>query len=337
MLSAHFFDGRSTRIQVVQLSLVANDLVIVGNGIDLRIPFRNLVIDERLGRAARKIHLGDGAFCEVADLAGLDTLLAAAGHRDGRVDRLQRRMSVAVLAALICVGLAAAAYQWGLPWLAAVGAQTLPPAVSRTLTNQTLKVLDGKMLLPSKLPEDRQAAITTRFHALRLPEGGTPRSTLLFRNSPQLGANAFTLPDGTIVLLDGLVTLVGDDDQILAVLAHELGHAHGRHGVQMLLQSSAIAAFWSFYVGDISQLLAAAPTTLLQAKYSREFEQAADDYGADLLEANGMRPALLADALTKLEAEHGKNSEAAYLASHPPTEERIRSLRQHGQGDHPAQ
>lgn len=53
--------------------------------------------------------------------------------------------------------------------------------------------------------------------------------------APQIGANAFALPDGTLVVTDELVELAGDnDDEVLAVLAHELGHIHERHGLRLL-------------------------------------------------------------------------------------------------------
>jgi hypothetical protein len=135
------------------------------------------------------------------------------------------------------------------------------------------------------------------------------------------------MPDGTIILLDDLVKLIGDDQQILAVLAHELGHAHGRHGLQLLLQSSAVGAFLTFYIGDISHLLAAAPAAVVQAKYSQSLERQADDYGAALLLNNGMSPALLADALKKLTESHPGISMGSYLSNHPSTDERMRHLR----------
>ena len=128
-------------------------------------------------------------------------------------------------------------------------------------------------------------------------------------------------------MLDELITSIGDDQQILAVFAHELGHAHGRHGLQLLLQSSAVGAFWTIYVGDISNLLAAAPAAVVQARYSQDLEQQADDYGAALLEHNGMSPALLADALKKLAESHSGSSKGGYLSSHPSTDKRMRHLR----------
>jgi len=330
MIEAQYFDGRSTRIHKVGLSIVSECLVVAGDGVRRRVPFPLVAVDERLGRAERRLRLPDGAFCAVADLDGLDALLLEAGHRDGTVDRLQRHLKVALAAAAACVLIAAASWRWGLPWLAEIGARQMPPAIGRTLTVQTLHVLDGPILLPSALPTDRQADIIARYRALTLPEGGNPAGPLLFRNSPTLGANAFTLPDGTVILLDGLVTGLDNDSQIMAVLSHELGHAHGRHGLQLLLRSSALGAFWTFYLGDISQLLAAAPTALMQAKYSRELEQEADDYGAALLDANGLSPALLADALEKLGQLHRHSEGAEYLSSHPPSAERIEALRRRG-------
>jgi hypothetical protein len=327
MLQARFLDGRSTRVRHVELSLAGAELVIRGEDVDLRVPVAQVRVDERLGRAARRLRFPDGTCCEVSDLESLDELLVTMGHRDGWVDRVQRSSRHVLIAGVACVLLAAIGYQWILPWGAAYGARHLPPILGKSLTAQTLSLLDGQILEPSKIAAARRQSLSTEFRALRLPEGGHPQAPLVFRRSVQLGANAFTLPDGTIILLDDLITCVGEDREILAVLAHELGHAHGRHGLQMLLRSSVLGAFLTIYVGDISHLLAAAPAALLQARYSQDFEQQADAYGARLLLLNGLSPALLADALMKLSAARPDQSKGGYLSSHPSTAERLRRLR----------
>ena len=328
VLRADYFDGRSTRVRVVDLSVVGEDLIIVGEDIDLRVPFVRVQVDERLGRAPRKLHLKNGGFCEVRDLDALDRLLSSTAHRDGWVDRMQRHPRFILFSLVACVLLAVAAYQWGLPWAAAEGARRLPSQTAKALSAQALTMLDGGILAPSKLPSQRRRALAAQFHELRLPNGGSPTSALLFRQSAQLGANAFTLPDGTIVVLDDLITSLGDDRLTLAILAHELGHAHERHGLKLLLQGSAAGALLTFYIGDISQLLAAAPAAVVQSRYSRDFERQADDYGAALLLHNGMSPGLLADALQKLSQSHGAASNGGFLSSHPSTDERMRHLRQ---------
>jgi len=328
VVSATYLDGRSTRIRPVSLSLAGDELVVRGEDVDFRVPFTGVSIDERLGRAPRRLRFPDGSFCEVRDLEALDALLALTPHRDGSVDRLQRQLKFALLAGLACIALVIFGYKVVLPWAAERAAARLPPMMGRTLSAQTLEVLDRSLLSPSKIPLERRDTLRSRFRSLQLPEGGHPGYRLLFRSSPQLGPNAFTLPDGTIIVLDQLITLVDNDDRILAVIAHELGHAHGHHGLQLLLRSTAVGAFLTLYVGDISQLLAAAPAAVVQAQYSQDLEREADDYGARLLTDNGLSPELLALVLTSLTKAHPGASKGGYLASHPPTQERIRHLHQ---------
>jgi Zn-dependent protease with chaperone function len=120
------------------------------------------------------------------------------------------------------------------------------------------------------------------------------------------------------------------------VLAHELGHVSERHPMRQLLQGSVVALAMTWYLGDISSLLATAPTLLLQTNYSRNFERRADHFAAGLLRANGIKATRLADILAKLEASHGAAQHAGkqqthitdFLSSHPDTDERIRSLRE---------
>ena len=98
------------------------------------------------------------------------------------------------------------------------------------------------------------------------------------------------------------------------------------------------AAFIPFIMGGDPTLDACA--ALLDARYSRDMEAEADAYGARMLRANSLSPALLATMLERLEASRrpddanekkdGKDDSdgvGGYLRSHPATEERIRALR----------
>jgi hypothetical protein len=284
----------------VALRIDGRTLFISGEDIEFQVPFGEVHVDERLGRAPRRLRFGDGAFCEVRDLDALDVLLSTAEHRDGWVDRTQRRARSVFVCLAAVVALVFAGYMWVLPWAAGKAAMRVPEAVGRQLSVATLQALDGRILLRSALPEARQRELSDEFHNLHLPGSGHPQEVLLFRNSPPLGANAFTLPD-------------------------ELGHAHGRHGLRLLLQSSVLGTFLAFYVGDFSSLLAVAPATLLHAKYSRELEEEADAYAATVLRLNGMSPVLLAEALKKLAGSH-KGSDMGYMSTHPAIDERVRHL-----------
>jgi Zn-dependent protease with chaperone function len=204
-----------------------------------------------------------------------------------------------------------------------------------TLSDQTLAALDGRVLKPTELEPHRQQQVATRFERLRLPDAGQRvRFKVLFRKSDLLGANAFALPSGTIVVTDELVALAKDDDEIAAVLAHEAGHVVRRHGVRQLLQDSVVSLSVTWFIGDISSLVALAPTALLQADYSRELEREADRYAADTLRLNHVSLEVMARMLVRLDesrdsAEGGASKEGMldYLSSHPVTRERLEELR----------
>ena len=331
-VAALYFDGRSARAHTVTLGVTDGVLHVAGGEIARREPLAALRVSEPMGDAARLISFADGAHLEVRDHAALARLLAATGHRDAAVVRwaFQPRMVVIMLSVLLLsVWLI---MQYGLPWAARVSAPLVPDSAMTALSERTLEWLDQALTRPTTLPPARQQALREALSSVASVDGQPIAHTLLFRSGGQLGANAFALPDGTLIVTDELVALAGADAPVLAVLTHELGHVQQRHGVRMLLQGSATALLMTWYLGDISSLLATAPTALVQAGYSRDMEREADDFAVKLLRARGQSPELLAGMLEKLAAAHGEGQASrsgpmGWLSSHPDTAERIARLR----------
>jgi Zn-dependent protease with chaperone function len=335
-----YLDGTTSRRRQVTLRVDDGHAVVEGADIARREPLGRVRVSERMGSAPRLVSFADGAFCEVRDHAALDALLGATGFRESFVVRIQSRWSWVAGALAACVAVVATAYVFVLPWGAELAAAQVPPSALAKLSEQTLEVLEGRFFAPSTLPADRRDALTRRFARMVTPDGDQVPHELLFRSSPAIGPNALALPSGTIIVTDELVALAGGDDEILAVLSHELGHVQRRHGVRKALQSTVVGLVATWYLGDISSLAAAIPAALLDARYSREMEAEADAYGARMLRANGLSPTLLATMLERLEgSRRPEGSPAAndekkdgdgvrgYLQSHPATEERIRALR----------
>jgi Zn-dependent protease with chaperone function len=127
-----------------------------------------------------------------------------------------------------------------------------------------------------------------------------------------------------------MVELVGDDDAVMAVLGHELGHLHERHLMQRVIQSSAIAAISTLMFGDVSAVVANIPTALIDARYSRELEASADRYAVAMLKANGISPEAMARAFDQM-AKLDKGGTTSYFSSHPSSAERARAARQASQ------
>ena len=331
MIAAIYYDGKSTRRHQVTLQADRNVILVRGEHVSREAALPQLAIHSRLGNTPRILEFPDGARCEISDHAAFEAMLQALGHQPAVVHRLESgwRYALGALAVTLC--LIGVAYVWGLPWLAEKVALRIPANVQAEMDQQLLQAFEqGDLLLPSTLSQERQSAIANRFMALRLPEGAEAPKRILFRNSPRIGPNAFALPGGTMVVLDQIVALSGNDEEIFAVMAHEMGHVSERHVLRQMLQASVVGLVSSWYVGDVSQLLAIAPATLLETRYSRDFERRADEYAAEVLEMNGIPPSRLADMLEKLERKLGVHKEqgiSEYMASHPATDERIRALR----------
>ncbi|HEX6363902.1 MAG TPA: M48 family metallopeptidase, partial [Albitalea sp.] len=203
---------------------------------------------------------------------------------------------------------------------------------------KALATLDMHWTQPSALPAPQQAQLRDAWsRALQsLPEDERLPHALVFRKS-RVGANAFALPGGTIVMTDELVRRVGGDEAILVgVLGHELGHLRHRHGMRMLIQASALGAVVGVLVGDVSSLLASVPAWLGQASYSRQAEREADAEALGLLRAAGVSPLVMVTFFETMGAaagaERASGEVPAVLSTHPPDAERIAFFRAAAQG-----
>ena len=336
-IAGFYFDGQSARRHTVTLNLQGDTLRMSGETFARQDALSALRIPAPLGDTPRQILFADGARCEVPDRVGFDAMFQPMGHGASWVAHLEARWAYAVASLLVTLALVAAAYFWGLPYAAKAAAERMPESVLVMMDGHFLKTFDGRLLAPSELSQERRQAFVSRLRAMHWPEGAAKPNRIYFRSAPHIGPNAFALPGGTVVLLDELVKLSDNDEQVLAVLAHEMGHVTERHALRQMLQASVVGLAMAWYVGDVSTILAAAPTALLETRYSRDFERRADDFAASTLALNGISNDRLGEMLAKLEEAYagkkpGKADKAQpewldYLSTHPATPERIRRLK----------
>ena len=331
VLKARYFDGQRSIGHDVSVVLGGGALKIVGRNIDLLLDPHRVRVAPRVANAPRWIYLPGGGACALEDNDALDALARAGGFARF-LHRLETRPAWAALALALVVATLWVLIDRGVPAAAEQVALRIPPATETDLGRHTLASLDGYWMRPSQVPAPRQRALTDEFNALAAGAPDLPPHRLVFRSGPAIGPNAFALPGGTIVVTDQLVALAHRDQEIMAVLAHELGHLAHRHVMRRLLQGSATALIIAGVTGDVTSttsLAASAPVLLLRAKFSRDFEREADRYGIDLLRKDHISPRNFALILERLEAANkGRGRVPGFLASHPTTREREALVRE---------
>ena len=138
--------------------------------------------------------------------------------------------------------------------------------------------------------------------------------------------NAITLPGGRIYVFEGLLDAADSPDELGGVIAHELGHVDNRDGLRKLLQSGGSSFLLGLLFGDVTggAAIVFAAQTMIDSRYSRDAERAADAFSATTMLALGRSPKPLGIFLNRLDS--GGGSSLAFISSHPVTAERLKAM-----------
>jgi len=151
--------------------------------------------------------------------------------------------------------------------------------------------------------------------------------------------NAFACPGGTILVTRGLLAKAETEDEVAAILAHEIAHVTLRHGLGAIQKANLASAF--AYLGegaaqatmnseDLAKLTGIFDDsiddivqTLITNGYSREAETEADALGRKFLAGTGYNPGALRRVLVKME---GSGGSGGMFATHPAPSTRVAAL-----------
>ena len=156
-----------------------------------------------------------------------------------------------------------------------------------------------------------------------------------FHIAENTNINAFAMPGGHVVIFTGLLDAAQSLEEVAGVISHELAHVTRRHSLRNILGAAGVAVLVQSIVGDSSGMQAVilqGGQSLLEQKFSRDFEREADDAGWNYLVAADIDPRGLINFFKRLQKEEASGDSAglrnamALLNTHPATQERIERL-----------
>lgn len=152
--------------------------------------------------------------------------------------------------------------------------------------------------------------------------------------------NAFAAPGGFIFLSRGMLRLCRSEDDVAAVLAHEIGHVELQHALRAIkgsrltgaLTTLAVEGAKSFGGEQLAQLTEAfegsigdITGTLMNSGYARKQEYQADESAIRILKAMGYDPRALPRVLNEMQKQL-KPERHDFAATHPPPQDRVKDL-----------
>jgi predicted Zn-dependent protease len=142
--------------------------------------------------------------------------------------------------------------------------------------------------------------------------------------------NAFALPGGKVGVNTGLFQVAKNDDQLAAVMGHEVAHAIARHGAermsQQVLMQAGLAGLGIATDQTTAGLAAQAATLVVTLPYSRTQEAEADHIGLIYMAEAGYDPRQAIELWQNFESFGGERP-PEFLSTHPAPGSRIQNLK----------
>ena len=305
-LKGFFYDGQTAGKRDVELEMDGQGIISADTPLIQPVSIKEITFSRRIGNIPRTLTFPSSGVFETTDHKTLEKWLSEHQISHELAHKLESSTQYALGALIFMMLFIVWSYFYGIPWFSKLAANALPVEASVYIGHGAMETMDERFFSESKLDAEQRRSLTEQFVRL-LPNAEITakiKYKLLFRGGGFIGANAFALPDGTVVITDELIKLAKHDEEILSILLHEIGHVEHQHSLRRVISHSGLAVLTVLITGDISsagELVLALPNILMDSAYSRDHEWEADGYALEAMKKNGIPTSRFADIMERLE------------------------------------
>ena len=303
-----------------------------------------LTVSERLGNIKRKITLEDGSIFITDNNSAIDEIFKEHHKINSFIHNLETHIGWIAVALLITIASTFSFFKWGVPWTSKKIAHSLPYETNRLISLGTMEFLDKYMFKESNLTKENRDKITQHFYQKIAPLSLNDEEQIIYKlyfrswkmNDIDI-PNALALPSGDIIVTDKFIELSKNQNEIDAVLLHEMGHVVYRHGLEMMIEGTFITVAVMMISGDgsgIGDMGIGLGSALVSSSYSRGHESQADLYAFKKMLIAKINPKAFSNIMNRMTEyiSHEENRTKRdkddskildYFASHPTTKKRV--------------
>ena len=327
---AYYYDGKKSQQKkiIIEYNDLDNLLILHFDKIKKKIPVKNILLMPQVGNSIYKLEFSGGDICEIIPNNFTDAFIKSLNisSRHNLIYKIESNLKLVIFFTFSVILIAYASFQYGIPIVAKKISQVIPLNSNDIITENILKTLDKKVFTESTVEELKKKKYKKFLNDIISKNNLEYKYdfNLIFRKGNAIGANAIALPSGTIIVTDELINIIQDDRELLAILAHEVGHIVERHSLRQIIQGGFFGVILTIIIGDtsyISAIAASIPVFLTEQHYSRSFELEADLFAYRYLKKNNISTLHFANILNRF-TEKGRT--ISLLSSHPVTKERIK-------------
>lgn len=321
---------------------------------------KDVQVSDRIGNVQRKLTFTDGSVFSTEDNGAIDAVFAEINKTKSLIYKLESKLSFVFIAVLVTLLFSFSFVKWGIPAISTGIANALPQKTNDIIGAHTFKFIDKYLFDESSIDKDRQEQLRSHFRQTLKNSNQADKKinyTLHFRNWGGI-PNALALPSGDIIVTDKFIELSENQDEINAVILHEIGHIAHRHSLKMVIQTTIVSSVIMMVTGDanaVADLGIGLGSVLLSSSYSRHFETDADKFAFDHMLKLGIDPIAFANIMRRIteysEINFGSTKDKSeqkadympptkesdevkvsdYLSTHPSTEERAQIAERYSQ------